>query len=228
MMPFAFPVDLVTLLTFVPAALALNLTPGADMMLCVGQGLRGGPVAAAAASAGVALGGMVHVLLAGLGLGAMVAALPWMFEAIRWLGVAYLLWLAWQTLRRSGASQDPLSASSTQPPGTPSISQGVPALTSLRQGLLVNLSNPKVILFVLAFVPQFVDPARGAVLAQFLILGAIVALGGLVVNALAGIFAHRLGRRFARRGGGASLWLGRISAGIFAALALRLAFLQKG
>ncbi len=88
-------IDTVTLLTFVPAALALNLTPGADMMFCLGQGLRGGPRAALAADAGIALGAMVHVSVAGLGLGALVTASPWLFDAIRWVGVAYLLWLAY-------------------------------------------------------------------------------------------------------------------------------------
>ena len=92
-------VDPVVMLAFIPAALALNLTPGADMMFCLGQGLRGGPRAALAADAGIAVGGMVHVLVAGLGLGALVARAPWLFEVIRWVGVAYLLWLAVQALR---------------------------------------------------------------------------------------------------------------------------------
>ena len=87
-------IDPLVLLAFIPAGLALNLTPGADMMFCLGLGLRSGPRAALAASAGIAAGGVVHVTLAGLGLGAMVAALPWLFEVIRWIGVAYLLWLA--------------------------------------------------------------------------------------------------------------------------------------
>ena len=80
------PIDPLTLLAFVPAALALNLTPGADMMFCLGQGLRGGPKAALAADAGIALGAMIHVLIAGLGLGALVATSPWLFDAIRWAG----------------------------------------------------------------------------------------------------------------------------------------------
>lgn len=218
-----WPVDAVTLLTFVPAALALNLTPGADMLFCAGQGLRSGSVAAVAASAGVALGGVVHVALAGLGLGAVIATMPWTFEVIRWLGVAYLLWLAWQTLRRSG-----LSARAQEVAEVAATPAGRGAWASLRQGMIVNLTNPKVILFVLAFIPQFVDPARGSVLAQFLVLGAIVSLGGFVINALAGIFAHRLGRRLGGGEGRAGRWMGRISAGIFAGLALRLAFLEKG
>lgn len=204
------PVDPLTLLAFVPAALALNLTPGADMMFCVGQGLKSGPRAALAADAGIALGGMVHVLLAGLGLGALVAAHPALFDLIRWIGVAYLLVLAVQALR-TGA--------------LPAAAPAAGSARAFRAALVVNLTNPKVILFVLAFIPQFVDPAR-AVLPQFLVFGAVLSLGGLLVNGLAGVFAGGLGRRLAgsprlARG------LGLVSAGIFTTLALRLALMER-
>ena len=175
-------VDALTLLAFVPAALALNLTPGADMMFCLGQGLRSGPRAALAASAGISAGALVHVTLAGLGLGALVAALPWALDLIRWLGVAYF-----------------------------------------NTGFIVNLTNPKVILFVLAFLPQFVVPEAGPVLAQFLTFGAVLALGGFVINGAVGVFAAGIGRRLA--GGGRVL--GWISSGIFVALAARLAMMER-
>ncbi|MEZ5676427.1 Threonine/homoserine/homoserine lactone efflux protein [Thalassovita litoralis] len=204
-------VDPVVLLAFVPAALALNLTPGADMMFCLGQGLRSGPGPAISASAGISAGAFFHALAAGLGLSALVAALPGAFDVIRWIGVGYLLWLAWQSLR-----QGPLRGDV----------RGVSVARAFREGLLVNLTNPKVILFVLAFVPQFVDPAR-AVLPQFLIYGGVLALGGFVINGLVGIFAGGLGRKLARDAGFAT-WLGRVSAAIFVALAARLALLQRG
>ena len=204
-------VDALTLAAFIPAALALNLTPGADMMFCLGQGLRAGPRAAVAASAGISAGAIVHVTLAGLGLGAAVAALPWLFDVIRWLGVGYLLWLAWGAVRGAGAPPKPA---------------GLRATRAFRTGLLVNLANPKVILFVLAFVPQFVDPAAGPILGQFLIFGAILGLGGLVINAAVGIFAGSAGQRLT---GSAPLRraLGWISGGVFAALALRLAMMER-
>ncbi len=205
-------VDPLTLLAFVPAALALNLTPGADMMFCLGQGLHSGPKAAVAASAGISTGAFLHGAAAGLGLSALIAALPWAFDAIRWLGVAYLLWLALQALKTGARATDVPAKRAAQ---------------AFRDGLLVNLTNPKVILFVLAFVPQFVVPEKGDVLAQFLIFGAVLSLGGFAINAMVGLFAGGVGRQltgnpvFAR-------WLGRISAGIFAGLALRLALLEKG
>ncbi|MCV6586173.1 MAG: LysE family translocator [Marinibacterium sp.] len=203
-------VDGPVLLAFVPAALALNLTPGADMMFCVGQGLRSGGRAALAASAGVACGVLMHAALAGLGLGTMVAALPWAFDVIRWIGVGYLLWLALQSLR-SG----PVGAASGDGLAHP-----------FRSGFVVNITNPKVILFVLAFVPQFVDPTR-AVLPQFLLLGLVLSLGGFVANALAGVLAGRAGQQVMTRPRAARL-LGWLSGGIFAALALRLAILERG
>lgn len=206
-------VDSVTLLTFIPAALALNLTPGADMMFCLGQGLRGGPKAALAADVGIAAGAMVHVLLAGLGLGAIVATSPWVFDVIRWVGVLYLLWLAFNAFRG----------------GQLTVVEGVavPTGRAFREALLVNLSNPKVILFVLAFLPQFVDPARGSVLGQFMVLGVILSIGGLLVNGFVGVFAGSMGRRLTESAGFLK-WLGYVSATIFGALALKLAVLDRG
>ncbi|MEM7320460.1 MAG: LysE family translocator [Pseudomonadota bacterium] len=204
-------IDPITLLTFVPAALALNLTPGSDMMFSLGQGLKSGSRAAVAASAGISTGGMVHVVLAGVGLGAVVSAVPWLFDAIRWIGVTYLFWLAWSALR----------AGPQAPHGQP-----VTATRSFLGGLTVNLTNPKVILFVLAFIPQFVDPAAGPILPQFLIFGAVIAVGGFLVNAAVGVFAGRAGRHLVGNPRTRHA-LGWLSAGIFAALALRLAIMER-
>ncbi|WP_172300383.1 LysE family transporter [Pseudoruegeria sp. HB172150] len=201
-------IDPIVLLAFIPAALALNFTPGADMMFCLGQGLRHGPRAAWAASAGISTGSMIHVTLAGLGLGAVVAHSPWLFDVIRWAGVAYLLWLAVQALRAG-----PMKA---KPQGS---------THAYREGLMVNLTNPKVILFVLAFIPQFVDPAR-AVLPQFLAYGAVLATGGFFINGLVGLFAGGIGKRLASSPG-FSKGLGWVSAGIFSALAVRLAVMER-
>lgn len=209
-------VDPVILLAFLPAALALNLTPGADMMFCLGQGLRAGPRAAVAASAGIALGGVFHAAIAGLGLSALIAAMPGALDVIRWIGVAYLLYLAVQALRSAPVTT--AMARQVQPRA---------AHRAFLQGLVVNLTNPKVILFVLAFVPQFVDPSRGAVPGQFLIYGVVLSLGGFAVNGAVGVFAAGAAGRMAGNLHLARL-LGWISAGIFTALALRLALVQKG
>lgn len=204
-------IDSLTLLTFVPAAIALNLTPGADMMFCLGQGLRSGPRASAAASAGIAAGTMVHVFLAGLGLGALVSAMPWLFDAIRWIGVGYLLFLAWRALQGSSV---------------PSNAAQLSTRRAFRDGFLVNLTNPKVILFVLAFIPQFIDPAAGLIFTQFLIFGLVIALGGFVINGSVGVFAGGAGRYLAESPRTSRI-IGWISGGIFAALALRLAIVER-
>lgn len=206
------PVDLLTLLAFIPAGLALNLTPGADMMFCLGQGLKSGRRAAMAANFGIAVGGLVHTLLAALGLGALVAAHPAAFEAIRWLGVGYLLWLAVAALRAGPGVLAPTG-------------QTFPAGKIFVQALIVNLMNPKVILFILAFLPQFVDPTR-PIFPQFMTLGVVFCLGGLIVNGAVGHFAGSIAQRIARSAGLAK-WLSRISATIFGALALRLALMPR-
>ncbi len=200
-------IDPIVFLAFVPAALALNLTPGADMMFCLAQGAQGGPRLALAASAGISTGSMVNVTLAGLGLGALVAEVPGAFDAIRWCGVVYLMWLAWRTLR--------------VPPGTRN-GAAIRSSRAFRDGLIVNLTNPKVILFILAFVPQFVDADR-PVLPQFLILGAALALGGFVINGLVGAASGGIGRQMAANTNfdRAFRW---ISAAIFGGLAIRLAY----
>ncbi|SMO53542.1 LysE family translocator [Ruegeria faecimaris] len=204
-------IETVTLLAFIPAALALNLTPGADMMFCFGQGLRKGARPALAASAGISAGSMVHVLLAGLGFGAAVSTLPWLFDVIRWLGVAYLLYLAWRSIQNGAVPAEALAHSGK---------------LAFRDGLLVNLTNPKVILFVLAFIPQFVDPALGPILPQFLTLGLIIAVGGFVVNGMVGMFAGGAGRVLVSNPR-ASRFMGWVTGGIFTALAIRLAIMER-
>lgn len=199
-------VDPGLLVAFLPVALALNLLPGPDMLFCLAQGLRGGPRRAVAASAGISAGAMVHVTLAGLGLGAVVAAYPAAFGAIRWAGAAYLLWLAWRTWNAPAA--DIPGAAAPRP------------WAAFRDGMLVNLSNPKVILFILALLPQFVSDAL-PVLPQFLVLGGVVALGGLVVNGAVGLMAGRVARWTASAPMAGPL-MRRLTAALFGALALRL------
>lgn len=203
-------IDPIVLLAFLPAGLALNLTPGADMLFCLAQGTRGGPRPAIAASAGISTGSMVHVLLAGLGLGWLVAEYPVLFDVIRYAGAAYLVWLAWRTFR------SPLGQ--TERPA-------VRPARAYRDGLIVNLTNPKVILFILAFIPQFVDPTA-PVLPQFLVFGAVIAFFGFFINAAVGIFAGGIGQHMARNPRFENV-LRLVTASIFAALALRLLFEDK-
>ncbi|MEE3361699.1 MAG: LysE family translocator [Pseudomonadota bacterium] len=196
--------DLPTILAFLTAGIALNLTPGADVMFAIASGTRGGWRAGVAASAGVALGAMGHVLLATFGVAALLAAYPLGFDILRYVGAAYLLWLAWQAW--------------TADPETKKAQGKASLLGAVRQGAITNLLNPKVALFVLAFLPQFADPARGPVWAQMLTLGAMFITTGFFVTAaygaLGGWFASAMTRR--------AIVLNRIASVVFAALALRL------
>jgi threonine/homoserine/homoserine lactone efflux protein len=199
-------IDPILFLAFLPAAIALVLTPGPDMMFAMAQGLRGGSRPAVAAAAGISAGTFINSALAGLGLGVVVTAVPWLFGVIRWVGIAYLLWLAWKTL------SSPLSGENVRP---------VNPARAFRDGLVVNLSNPSVIFFILAFIPQFVDPAR-SILPQFLIYGGTIAVFGFLVKAGIGLSAGGIGQVLARNRivERALRW---VSATIFGALALKLA-----
>lgn len=203
-----------TLLVFVPAALALNLTPGNDMLFCLGQGMKSGPRAGIAASLGIATGVLGHTLAAGAGLAALLAAHPGAFEAIRWAGVAYLVWLAIQSLRAAIVGEA-LSA--------PAIAARASAMKAWRDAVVVSILNPKVAVFVLAFLPQFVDPARGSTFLQFLLLGTILNTGGTVINIAVGAFAGSIGGFLSRRAHAARAFQA-ITGMIFLTLAARIAF----
>jgi threonine/homoserine/homoserine lactone efflux protein len=197
---------------FLVAAAALNLTPGADMLFCLGQGVAGGPRQGVAAALGIFTGCAIHTLVAAFGVAALLAAHPAAFEVVRWSGVAYLLFIA---VRAWNA-----------PPPTGANGRRVPLWRAWRDGTLVNLFNPKVAIFILAFLPQFVDPARGSVLRQFLVLGTIFNAGGTLVNLAVGSMAGGLGRRFATHPSLGRL-LARASSAIFVGLAARLAFERR-
>lgn len=193
------------LLAFVVSGIVLNLTPGADVMFATASGLGGGPRAGIAAGAGVGLGGIVHVGLAAAGVAALIGASPVALELIRWLGAGYLVFLGVQSWRAAG-------------PGSV-LAARIGALAAFRRGFLTNVLNPKVILFVLAFLPQFTDPARGPVWKQILFLGVIFCVTGMVITASYGALAGWLGAALARRIG----VLNRVAAVVFVALAVRMA-----
>ncbi len=192
------------LLTFVAAGVALNLTPGADVMFATATGLKGGPRAGMAAGLGVGLGGVLHVSLAALGLAALIAAHPAALTAIRWAGAAYLVWLAITTWRVG-----------VPPAGTTGAIR--PSRAVLR-GFLANALNPKVILFILAFLPQFTHAAYGPIWQQIVLLGGIFTATGAVVTMAYGALAGTLGRSLGQRLAG----LNKAASLIFAGLAARL------
>jgi len=198
------------LIAFLAAGLALNLTPGPDMLYVAARGAAGGRRAGVVSALGIGAGSLVHTGFAGFGLAAILAASALAYEAIRWGGAAYLLWIAWTLWRNAD----------TPPQG------GVPRPTGLwrifAQGALTNVLNPKVALFFLAFLPQFVDSRSADVAPRLVVLGMLFNTTGTTVNLAVGVLAGQAGQFFARRRAWWR-WQNRIVAGILAALAARLA-----
>lgn len=203
-----------TLILFVPIALALALTPGADMLFALGQGMRSGTRAGIAAGLGAGTGALCHTLAAGLGLAAFLNTFPLAFEIVRWSGVAYLAWLAIQAFRSPPISADGQTTSPSS------------AIRAWRKGIVVNILNPKVAIFMLALVPQFIDPSHGSVFLQFLIFGSILSFAGAVVNSLVGAFAGKIGTMISREVRVAKI-LQMATGFIFLGLAARLAFERR-
>jgi threonine/homoserine/homoserine lactone efflux protein len=193
------------LLAFLTAGIMLNLTPGTDVVFATASGLSGGPRVGALAGVGVGLGGLWHVGLAAAGVSALLAAHPGAFAVLRYAGAGYLLWLAVRAWRVGDAQ------------GAPVRGADRPA-QALWRGFVTNALNPKVALFVLAFLPQFTDPARGPVWAQILTLGALFALTGMAITAGYGMLAGRFSAVLTRR----ARLLNRVSSVMFGALAARI------
>lgn len=196
---------------FLVAALALCLTPGPDMMFIVAMGGRGGPATGVMAAAGVATGAFVHAVAAMLGLSALFAAVPTLYHVLRWAGAAYLVVLAVKAFRERG-EREAEGAAPAPGPGR---------LRAYWQGMVTNLLNPKVILFNIAFLPQFVDPGLGNPMLQFLALGVTLVLIGLVVDGTVGLLSGRLAAAL-RRSRRAARALNIFGGTIFTGLAVRL------
>ena len=203
-------IPLETWLLFCIACVALAATPGPNMLLLVSRTLAQGRRAGFMTLAGTSTGFALHAIAAALGLSALIAAVPLAFDVVRFAGAFYLAWLAVVTWRASGVPDAAAAVRNTAPS------------RMYRQGLVTSLLNPKLAVFQLALFPQFIDPARGSVLAQGLVLAA-TQLVIVVAGDSACVFAATGARRWFARRPGFSRWSKRALAGVFAALAARLA-----
>lgn len=158
---------------FIVTGVLLNLTPGQDTMFITGRSLAGGTRAGVAAAFGICVGSLGHTLLAALGLSAILSATPWGFTLVKFAGAAYLLYLGAKLL--FGATPTPTSTALAAPHASPAA-----ARSAFAQGVLTNLLNPKVALFFLAFLPQFIDPGSPTKALAFLALGATFITTGLI------------------------------------------------
>jgi len=204
---------------FVAAGLLLNITPGVDMALIATRSAAQGFRAGAAAALGVGAGCGVHVAAAAFGLSALIASSATAFALLRWAGAAYLVWLGIGLMR--SAPSNPTGAASTTSMAAASWAR------VFRQGFLTNALNPKVALFFLAFLPQFIDPATPDKLPAFVVLGLIFAFNGTLVNLAfaAGVAQLRRRWRDASRWG---RWITRSVGALFVALGLKLALIDDG
>ena len=168
--------DLSTWIAFAVASLALNLTPGPDMTYVIGRSLGQGSRAGMISALGISAGTLVHMLAAALGVGAVLRVWPIAYDMVRYAGAAYLMILGVRMLRKGWAEN---RAAGLDPE---------PLWAIFRQGVLTNVLNPKVALFFVAFLPQFVVPAKASIAWQILALGIYFNFSGTVVN----LFVARL------------------------------------
>ena len=171
---------------FVAAALALLVVPGPAVLYIVTQSIGGGRRAGVACTLGIHTGTLVHVLAATVGLSALLASSALAFDVVKYVGAAYLIVVG---IRRLAGFDRPESAEEHVPRSRSSL---------YRQGIVVNVLNPKTALFFLAFLPQFVDPSRGRPWVQILVLGLLFSALGFLSDTTWALVAGTLGERLRR------------------------------
>ena len=203
--------ELSTWLAFALVAIGMSLTPGPNMMYLVSRSLCQGPAAGLVSLSGVAMGLVFYMLCAAFGITALLFAVPFAYDALRFGGAIYLLWLSWQALKPGGRS--PFEVRTLAKDSNHRL---------FLMGLLTSVLNPKIAMLYLALLPQFVHPEHGSVLTQSLVLGATQIVVSLTVNAGVSLSAGAISRFLGQR----PAWL-RIQrwlmGGMLGALALRMA-----
>lgn len=207
-------IDFQTIFVFFPAAVLLALSPGPDNLFVLAQSAQHGRVAGFVVTLGLCTGLVGHTLAVAFGLAAIVRASAMAFTVLKVAGALYLLYLAWQAWRAGSVTE-----SETQ---TPALS----VWSLYRRGVVMNLTNPKVSLFFLAFLPQFADARHGSMVGQFLQLGSLFILATMIVFGMVSLLAGGFGDLF-RRSPMAQIILNRSAAVVFAGLAAKLAMTER-
>jgi|SRR5580765_6281588 threonine/homoserine/homoserine lactone efflux protein len=199
--------------TFLFAALMLNIAPGPDMLYVIGRSVGQGRRAGVVSALGVFVGCWVHILAAAFGIAALLRSSPLAFNLVRYAGAAYLIYLG----IRMVVKRTSLASQQLEPEKLGSI---------FRQGAITNMLNPKVAIFFLAFLPQFIDARRGSVVPQILFLGLIFNVGGTLVNLAVAYAGGTLGELLRRNQRWARLqqWFTGL---VFVGLGLRLAWQRR-
>lgn len=202
---------------FVAAGLLLNVTPGPDMAFIVGRSSQYGTRAGVAAALGIGVGCFIHIAAAAIGISALLAASELAFRVLKWVGAAYLVYIGLQMLKASMRG--------TQSAAVEYVTRAVNLRSIFFQGFLTNVLNPKVALFFLAFLPQFIRSDAPSTVAAFLLLGLVFNVTGTAWNLGVAWFAGRLmaspGVHRLR------VWLDRALGGLFVALGVRLVLAER-
>jgi RhtB (resistance to homoserine/threonine) family protein len=201
---------------FIISGLVLNVTPGPDNIYIAARSLQQGWRAGMVASLGIGCGVFVHVLAAALGLAALLAASAMAFLVVKLVGAAYLLWLGIGLLRAREST-----------PGAPETRLSLPLWRIFRQGFITNVLNPKVALFFLAFVPQFISHDAPSKMLAFIFLGVLFDVNSMLWCAVLAWLSAKAGHRL-RQSQGWSRWLNRTVGGMFVLLGIRLAVIEQG
>jgi threonine/homoserine/homoserine lactone efflux protein len=210
-----FDYSLTHWVAFLSAAVLLNLSPGPDIAFILGHTMKSGKRAGFSALFGVWSGACLHVLMAALGLSAVLAASAAAFSAVKWIGAAYLVWLGIQALRASGGGGLVKAAG-----------EKMPVAKIYRQGILVSLLNPKVAIFFLAFLPQFVVEGAGPTWAQLMLHGGLIIAVAAFIEPPLILLGGRLADAL-RNNQRIGLWLDRGLGTLFVALGVRLALSSR-
>ena len=200
---------------FIISGLLLNIMPGPDSLLIMARSATQGWRAGVAAAAGIGAGTMVHVLAAAIGLSAILATSATAFTIVKYIGAAYILWMAIGLLR---ARRTDDQAAVAVPP--------LPYRKIFVQGLLTNILNPKVAIFFLAFVPQFIDAQAPDKALAFIILGCIFNINGMLWCVSLALFTAFASSRI-KVSPEVALWLNRVTGGLFIWLGVKLALSKQ-
>lgn len=211
--------DLSLYVGFLAAALLLTIAPGPDLLFVTAQSVSYGFKAGMATALGLCSGLLVHISAASFGVSAILYNSGVAFQAVKAAGACYLLYLAWQALRE-GRKKDGSEESGSEVPR-------LKPAALFRRGILMNVLNPKVAVFFLALLPQFVIPNGSSPAWQMTILGMIFLIQALVVFTIVSWLAATMGQALKSKSGQASLIISKLKAGLFAFLGLRLLFTGK-
>lgn len=206
------PFDLAFL--FVGVAFALALVPGPDNIFVLTQSALHGRIAGLIVTMGLASGLIFHTTAVALGVAVIFQTSQYAFSALKYAGAVYLLYLAWKSFR----------ASSGQFSGNKTPAETAPKL--FLRGLIMNITNPKITIFFLAFLPQFVDPENGSIVGQFYQLGGLMVLATLCVFGFVAVAAGSLGD-WLKGSPSAQIWINRLSGLVFVSLAVKLAWAER-